>query len=73
MTTEATPEPRCSDATGPWPFVTRRVLQLADRERRIWSSRHHRKGLALPAADAIGLLAALEAVARATGRCLPGE
>ena len=30
---------------GPWPFVTRRVYQAADQSKRIWSSRHQRKGL----------------------------
>ncbi|WP_146602567.1 hypothetical protein [Novipirellula aureliae] len=35
----------CVEQTGPWPFVTRRVYRLADPSRRIWSSRHHRKGL----------------------------
>ncbi|QDV85782.1 hypothetical protein [Stieleria magnilauensis] len=36
---------QCVDADGPWPFVTRRVFQAADHASRIWSSRHHRKGL----------------------------
>jgi len=35
---------------GPWPFVTRRVFRLADESTRIWSSRHHRKGLLIRAA-----------------------
>jgi len=39
----------CVDETGPWPFVTRRVYRLMDRSTRIWSSRHHRKGLLLHA------------------------
>ncbi len=37
----------CTELSGPWPFVTRRVYQAADRSRRVWSSRHHRKGLLL--------------------------
>lgn len=36
---------QCVEETGPWPFVTRRVYQAADQTKRIWSSRHHRKGL----------------------------
>ena len=38
----------CLEQSGPWPFVTRRVYRLADQSRRIWSSRHHRKGLLVP-------------------------
>ena len=37
--------PKVVDERGPWPFVTRRVLRLADETTRTWSSRHHRKGL----------------------------
>ncbi len=46
----------CVEETGPWPFVTRRVLELADGTRRTWSSRHHRKGLLVreAAAERIG-------------------
>ena len=37
----------CVEATGPWPFVTRRVYQAPEQAKRIWSSRQHRKGLLL--------------------------
>lgn len=37
--------PEIIEEKGPWPFVTRRVVRLADDTRKIWSSRHHRKGL----------------------------
>ena len=41
---------------GPWPFVTRRVHRHPDGTVRVWSSRHHRKGLLLPeAAEALEL------------------
>lgn len=33
------------DEQGPWPFVTRRVVQAKDGVRHVWSSRHHRKSL----------------------------
>ncbi len=36
------------EARGPWPFVTRRIIRLADGTRAVWSSRHHRKGLLAP-------------------------
>jgi len=36
---------RCVEEAGPWPFVTRRVYKAEDQSQRIWSSRHHRKGL----------------------------
>lgn len=42
--------PEVVDEKGPWPFVTRRVFRLADDSRRVWSSRHHRKGLLIRAA-----------------------
>ena len=41
----------CVETKGPWPFVTRRVYQAADQSKRVWSSRHHRKGLLLRVAD----------------------
>jgi len=42
------------EATGPGPFITRRIYRLRDRRRRIWQSREHRKKLAR--AEAIKLL-----------------
>jgi hypothetical protein len=51
QTNEEVPEPHCIEAIGPWPFVTRRVYQAADQSKRVWSSRHHRKGLLVRAAD----------------------
>ena len=43
------------EEAGPWPFVTRRVYRSADQPTRIWSSRHHRKGLRVrTAAEAEG-------------------
>lgn len=33
------------DASGPWPFITRRSYRLGDASEVIWRSRHHRKGL----------------------------
>ena len=48
------PSSVCVETSGPWPFVTRRVYQAGDQghdpSKRIWSSRHHRKGLLLRAA-----------------------
>jgi hypothetical protein len=38
------------DERGPWPFITWRVHRGVDGAVKIWSSRHHRKGLALPEA-----------------------
>lgn len=38
----------CIEARGPFPFVTHRLFRLADQSIMAWSSRHHRKGLALP-------------------------
>ena len=38
-------ETLCVEETGPWPFVTRRVFELSDRSRSVWTSREHRKGL----------------------------
>ena len=40
-----------ADEQGPWPFVTRRVLQSTDGVKHVWSSRHHRKGLLVEEAD----------------------
>jgi hypothetical protein len=40
------------ERSGPWPFVTRRIYRLPDRSRRVWSSRHHRKGLVAPGSAA---------------------
>ena len=37
--------PRCIEETGPWPFVTKRIFEAADKKRTLWSSRHHRKHL----------------------------
>ncbi|MGI9330587.1 MAG: hypothetical protein ACR2QB_07685 [Gammaproteobacteria bacterium] len=42
------------EATGPGPFITRRIYRLKDRRQRIWQSRAHRKKLAR--AGAIKLL-----------------
>ncbi len=36
---------RVIEQRGPWPFVTRRIFRLEDETERVWSSRHHRKGL----------------------------
>jgi hypothetical protein len=36
---------RLIESGGPWPFTTRRVFQHPDGTRRLWRSRHHRKGL----------------------------
>ncbi len=47
---ESDPSAECLEAAGPWPFVTRRVYRSADATKRVWSSRHHRKGLLLQAA-----------------------
>jgi len=45
---DATSEAAVIEAAGPWPFITRRVHRRADGSLAVWSSRHHRKGLALP-------------------------
>ena len=45
---DATSEGAVVEATGPWPFITRRIHRRADGSLAVWSSRHHRKGLALP-------------------------
>jgi hypothetical protein len=58
----------CVETSGPWPFVTHRVYQAADQthdsSKRVWSSRHHRKGLLLRAEGEA------EAVALRLSRCL---
>lgn len=41
---------QCTETSGPWPFITRRIHRRADGSLTAWSSRHHRKGLVLPAA-----------------------
>jgi hypothetical protein len=50
---QSDPSSECVETSGPWPFVTRRVYQAGDQghdpSTRIWSSRHHRKGLLLRA------------------------
>ena len=45
-----TPGSTVTEATGPWPFVTRRVHRKTDGSLAVWSSRHHRKKLVLPEA-----------------------
>jgi hypothetical protein len=35
------------EESGPWPFITRRLLQLENGSEELWRSRHHRKGLPL--------------------------
>ena len=45
MKNDQFPDSECIESKGPWPFVTRRVYQASDQSKRIWSSRHHRKGL----------------------------
>jgi len=57
-------DPVCIEETGPWPFVTRRVFELADGTRRTWNSRHHRKNLLLREA------AAAERIGSVLLRCL---
>ncbi len=52
------------EQSGPWPFVTRRVFRAADGSERLWSSRHHRKGLAIRTA------AEAERIAARLVRCL---
>jgi hypothetical protein len=42
---DQSPDVKCVETQGPWPFVTRRVYQDSDQAKHIWSSRHHRKGL----------------------------
>jgi hypothetical protein len=37
-----------TEASGPWPFVTRRVFRAADQTKLVWCSRDHRKRLSLP-------------------------
>ena len=44
---ETQPVQQCVEASGPWPFITHRVHRSADGTQRVWSSRHHRKGLVL--------------------------
>ena len=39
------PRQQSVESDGPWPFITRRVFHSADGNERVWSSRHHRKGL----------------------------
>jgi hypothetical protein len=52
----AQPGPQCVEASGPWPFVTRRIHRGVDGALAVWSSRHHRKRLVLPeAAKAIAI------------------
>jgi hypothetical protein len=62
----------CAEKTGPWPFVTRRVVASVDGTTRFWSSRHHRKGLRyIEAAEKrLG-----QAIAGSKWRCLwmPGQ
>lgn len=33
------------ESSGPWPFITQRVLRGADGAMQLWHARHHRKGL----------------------------
>ncbi len=40
----------CVEASGPWPFVTRKVFRAADASLQVWSSRQHRKALLVRAA-----------------------
>jgi hypothetical protein len=48
------------DEKGAWPFITWQVFRSADGSKRVWSSRHHRKGLLVrAAADAEGLASRL--------------
>jgi hypothetical protein len=57
---EEAPKLHCLEATGPWPFITRRVYEKPDHSRTVWHSRHHRKGLLLrPAEGAEGFAAKL--------------
>ncbi|MDF7801733.1 hypothetical protein P4C99_19805 [Pontiellaceae bacterium B1224] len=35
------------EESGPWPFITRRLVQLENGGEELWRSRHHRKGLPL--------------------------
>jgi len=41
------------EASGLGPFITRRVFLHSDGSRRVWRSRHHRKGLPSPEIDAL--------------------
>ena len=36
---------KCVEEAGPWRFITKRIFEAADKEKSIWSSRHHRKHL----------------------------
>jgi hypothetical protein len=47
---ERASEAEDAQASGPWPFVTRRIHRRADGSLTVWSSRHHRKKLILPEA-----------------------
>ena len=38
-------QPRTLEATGPWPFITRRLVRHADGSHAVWRAREHRKGL----------------------------
>lgn len=49
---------------GAWPFVTWRVYRCPDESCRVWSSRHHRKGLL------VGSVKASEAILKQFGRWL---
>ncbi|MCZ6844851.1 MAG: hypothetical protein O7F69_03035 [Alphaproteobacteria bacterium] len=49
----------CTEAIGPWPFITRRTYRKPDRSDTIWRSRHHRKGLPAPEVSAAATLIAL--------------
>ena len=42
-----TPATTCQQASGPRPFITRRVFRRPDGSLIVWHSRHHRKGLIL--------------------------
>lgn len=53
----------CTEAIGPWPFITRRTYRTLDGSYTVWRSRHHRKGLLAP-----GIHAAL--TTKALLRCL---
>ncbi|QDU41125.1 hypothetical protein Mal4_54900 [Maioricimonas rarisocia] len=43
--------PRVVKETGPWPFITRKVFELSNQSRSIWTAREHRKGLSSRTAD----------------------
>jgi hypothetical protein len=70
MTAPVARELICLETAGPGGFVTWKFYQSSGGVALVWSSRHHRKGLAPPARTASDHCAEVEAIASTTLSCL---